>query len=90
MIDQTSPIKTQPETVLKELPHALMRRPKFLPIVTHAHAPTRATAQSHALSCTLMQPTRPTRHSLPRRHISPSDVSTRHPYDVRPTDINIR
>ena len=47
MIDQTSPIKTQPETVPKELQLTLTCCPKFVPVVTCAHSSTCATTQSH-------------------------------------------
>ena len=55
VIDQTTLIKTQPKTVKKELPHALTRCPKFLPVTTHA------TAQSYAPSHVLMHLTHLTR-----------------------------
>ena len=67
VIDQTSPIKTQPEIAPKELPRALTHCPKFLPAVTRLYT------HHYPISRTF------THHSLLRCHVSPSDVSTHHP-----------
>ena len=58
LIDQTSPIKTQPEIVSKEVPCALTHHHKFLPVVTSAHEPTHVTASLTRLTH-FTRPTRP-------------------------------
>ena len=58
LIDQTSPIKTQPEIVSKEVPCALTHHHKFLPVVTSAHKPTHVTASLTRLTH-FTRPTRP-------------------------------
>ena len=83
VIDKTSPIKTQPETIQKKLSRARTRRPKFLPVEDALHALPRAAAKPHVLPRASRAPTRLTRpvpliatSALVRhRHVS----ITRHP-----------